>query len=307
VNLGKSYSSLYYLREADSCFKESLKIKIQIGDTLENLANLFVNQGMLMINLGDIITSQKKFLDAYNIQKRVFGEDNIQTALTLQNIANNYSELRNHKKAIYFLEITNEIIRKSLGELDPKFAVNLTALGNAYSRIGDLQSAKINYLEAISIIEQSIGLKNQSAADIYYNLGNIYFSERNFEQSKKYYFNSLEIIKEVEPENKDLVSIYMQLATVNSYLNETSLSEKYISEGLEYLKNNISTNYSWLSQNERTLFTKRYLKYFDKLNALTSIFRLPSLTYKTNLYHSALISKSLLLETSRDLNINLPK
>lgn len=302
LGLGRSYGSLYLLREADSCFQESLKLKLQIGDTLENLAALYDNQGVLLVQLGNIVAGQKRFLDALAIETRVYGKNHPKTAMIIKKIANTYSEFNDHKKAINFLSIAKEIIRNSLGEFHPEYTDILVSFGNVYSRIHDLENARINYMEAISNTEKSIGLKNQDAADIYYNLGNIYFEENNFEQSKKAYLKSLEITKELNQGYNNNTSIYVQLATVSSYLNETNLFEKYTEDGLQCLKNNISTNYTWLSQNERHFFSSDYNLYFEKLNALSSILRLQSPIFSRTLFNSNLISKSLLLETSRELN-----
>ena len=302
LGLGRSYGSLYLLREADSCFQESLKLKLQIGDTLENLAALYDNQGVLLVQLGNIVAGQKRFLDALAIETRVYGKNHPKTAMIIKKIANTYSEFNDHKKAINFLSIAKEIIRNSLGEFHPEYADILVSFGNVYSRIHDLENARINYLEAISNTEKSIGLKNQVAADIYYNLGNIYFEENNFEQSKKAYLKSLEITKELNQGYNNNTSIFVQLATVSSYLNETNLFEKYTEEGLQCLKNNIATNYTWLSQNERCFFSSDHNLYFDKLNALSSTLSLQSPFFWRTLFNNNLISKSLQLETTRELD-----
>ncbi len=301
-NLGNCYNTLSRWKEANFYFSESLKIKSEIGDTLENYAILLMNQGLLLINLNNVREGQKKLFEAFAIQQRIIGIDHIETATTIQNIANTLCDQGKYDEAFYYLNQTKEVIVRLVGKNHPKYAKILIAIGNVYSKKGDTKNAIGSYVESLQVYENSIGLKNQNVADVMHNLGHRYFEEKNYEKSKDYYLSSLEITKENQSKNNDLVSIYMQLGTVSSYLNETSLSEKYISEGLECLKNNISTNYAWLSQNERNFFTVRYLKYFDKLNALTSINRLPSQVYTTLLYNSNLISKSLLLETTRELD-----
>ena len=301
-NLGNCYNTLSRWKEANFCFSESLKIKSEIGDTLENYAILLMNQGLLLINLNNVIEGQKKLFEAFSIQEQINGLDHFETLINIQNIAFSLSLQGKHNEALHYLNMTKESIVDLVGTNHPKYAKILIAIGNVYSKKGDTKNAIGSYVESLKVYDNSIGLKNQNVADVMHNLGHLYFKEKNFKRSKDYYLKSLDITKEFQPQQKDLVSIYIQLATVCSYLNETSLSEKYISEGLECLKNNISTNYAWLSQNERNFFTGRYLKYFDKINALTSINRLPSLVYTTLLYNSNLISKSLLLETSRELD-----
>lgn len=301
-NLGNCYNTLSRWKEANFCFSESLKIKSEIGDTLENYAILLMNQGLLMINLNNILEGQKKLFEAFAIQKRIIGIDHIQTATTIQNIACSLSDQGKYDEALNYLNETKESIARLVGKNHPKYAKILIAIGNMYSNKGDTKNAMESYMESLKVYENSIGSKNDNVADLFHNIGNLFFEEKNYEKSKYYYLCFLEITKENHSKNNDLVSTYMQLATVCSYLNETSMSEKYISEVLECLKNNISTNYAWLSQNERNSFTAGYLEYFDKLNALNSLFRLPSLIYTTILYNNSLISKSLLLETSLELD-----
>ena len=299
-NLGNCYNTLSRWKDANICFSESLKIKSEIGDTTENYAILLMNQGLLLINMNNSIEGQKKLFEAFSIQEQINGLDHFETLINIQNIAFSLSLQGKHNEALHYLNMTKESIVDLVGTNHPKYAKILIAIGNVYSKKGDTKNAIGSYVESLKVYENSIGLKNQNVADVMHNLGHLYFEEKNFKLSKDYYLKSFDITKEFQPQQKDLVSIYIQLATVCSYLNETSLSEKYISEGLECLKNNISTNYVWLSQNERNFFTGRYLKYFEKLNDLTSINHLPSLVYTTLLYNSNLISKSLLLETSRE-------
>lgn len=301
-NLGNCYNTLSRWKDANFCYSESLKIKSEIGDTLENYAIVLMNQGVLLLNLNNVREAQKKLFEAFAIQQRLIGIDHIETATTMQNIASTLCDQGKYDEAFYYLNQTREVIANLVGKNHPKYAKILIAIGNVYSQKGDTKNAIGSYLESLQVYENSIGLKNQVAADIYYNLGNIYFEENNFKQSKKAYLKSLEITKELNQGYNNNTSIFVQLATVSSYLNETNLFERYTEEGLQCLKNNIATNYTWLSQNERYFFSSDHNLYFDKLNALSSTLSLQSPFFWRTLFNNNLISKSLQLETTRELD-----
>ncbi len=302
-NLGNNFRILSKWKEADSCYTRSLNIKTTIGDTLENYAILLVNQGLLLINLNNIELGQKKLFKALEIQERLLGLDHFQTAITIQNIALTYTHQGNFSKSLHYLNLAKETLDRSVGKYHPLYATILVAIGNIYAESGDSKNAILNYSNALEIYQVKIGEKNQYVSDVIYNVGNVYFDLKNYQLAKEYYTKSLNILTDNSADvYGNLISHYIQLALVSSFLNDNTSSYECASKGIRSLNDELNTNFKWLSEKERNDFTKLNQKYFLKINSISSINIDSCQESAIQVYNTNLISKSLLLETSRELD-----
>ena len=85
-------------------------------------------------------------------------------------------------------------------------------------------------------------------------------------------------------------------------------NENYVGGGLKFrqvvkiIDYNLSSNFSWLSAQEKQAYWQQEKYFYDNMNSF-SVSAVDSLPSSTELsYNASLISKSLLLETSRELN-----
>jgi tetratricopeptide (TPR) repeat protein len=341
-NLGMLYVLTDDYNSADTIYNKALKImKSFFGEDNPDYAHILNNLGDLYYHKGDYRSAEPLFKKALEINKKIFGNEHPQIAFNLTSLGNLYNYIGDYKSAETYYKNALEIRIKSLGENHPDIGHSLISLGGIYSNIGnynkaeqfydkalnilqknddlallhnhmgvlysnigDYKTAEKNYKLAIEIRKKTLKEKNYEYTLVLNNLGNLYLRHGDYNLARILYMQSLEIEKDIiseENTNYDN-NLLFSLFIVNSLLKEHNLAFQYLTQSLDKLLKSLEYSFIWLNLSEREFFWNNRKTYFDFINTFSSkivniIPEALELSYNANL-----ISKSLLLETSRELD-----
>ncbi|MDP5046887.1 MAG: CHAT domain-containing protein, partial [Saprospiraceae bacterium] len=223
-------------------------------------------------------------------------------ASSLNSLGNIYFELDDFKNAETYYKQAMEIRKKALGDAHPGYASSLNDLGNLYSTLGDFRNAEIFYKQAIEIRKNALGDANLDYAGSLNNLGILHKNFRNYKSAEPLFKNALQLYTaKYGSENPNVELILSNLSWLYTAMGEFNTAEQYYKESFKIKLENINSDFSWLSANEKIAYWNQENKFFFDLGYF-SYKAWKELNSSTELtYNASLVSKSLLLETSREL------
>ena len=133
-------------------------------------AHLLADLGAIMLELGDAQSAHKLGEKALSLRRALFGDEHIDTAISLSNVASCHSGLGNNQRALELGEQALEIQRKLFGEENPETARSLDNLSGYYNDLRKHQHALKLGEQALTIRRKLYGEEHPETA---LSLGNI--------------------------------------------------------------------------------------------------------------------------------------
>ena len=286
----------YYKQAIEICKKSKEEVQHVYGYGLNNLGNLYKE-------MGDYKAAETCYKQALGIYKKSLGEEHPINAGSLINLGILYKNMGDYKVAEpYYMQAT-DIYKESLGEEHPYYAVSLDNLGVMYSDMGDYKAAETYYKQASEIYKKALGEEHTSYAGNLNNLGNLYSEIGDYKAAVPYHMQAIEIYKKAFGEEHPYyaVSLY-DLGLLYSKMGDYKSAESFFIKALNIKLGNLNTNFSWLSGHEKQLYWQQEKDFYDNMNSF-SVSAFESVPTSTEISYKAIItSKSLLLETSRELD-----
>jgi len=214
---GQSDSAKYY-------FEKALQLSRQ--HKFQNIESMCVNNlGMFNWNRGNYDTALDYFFQSYRIDESRNNEKS--TGAALNNIGLIYQEMNLSEKALEYHKKALAVREKYKLEND-----QIASLNNIGINLKDLGRTK----EAIVYFKQGIVLakKTNNLIDYYRlldNLANAYYMQNNHELALKTYLKALDRASHFKADEKSLLSIYNNIASLYNEKNKPKLALNYIEKG----------------------------------------------------------------------------
>jgi tetratricopeptide (TPR) repeat protein/CHAT domain-containing protein len=303
-NLGNLYSDMGDYKSAETMYKESLEIsKKVLGTEHLDVAKNSMNLAILYSDMGDNKSAETLIQQSLEIFKRALGPEHPEVAMGLNSLGILYSDMGDYKSAELFFEQSLKIYKKVSGWEHPDVAMCMNNLGGLYHLLGNYKSAELFFKQSLEIHEKALGGEHPDYAMSLNNLGNLYSDMGDYKSAETYFKQSLEIYKKaLGGEHPDVAMCNRNFGSLYHLMGDYKSAESYyqISFQMNFLQ--LLTNFAWLSAIEKEAYWQKEKGFYFDINAFSSkaSIELPSST--TLAYHASLISKSLLLETSRELD-----
>jgi CHAT domain-containing protein/Tfp pilus assembly protein PilF len=339
LNLGNMYMRGAQYQDAILNFNFCLLIYKEIF-TEENLdiAYVYFNLGSLYKRLANFDKAIEFHTKAYNLRRKLLPSNNPEIAFSLNGISYCYIDLGNLEKAKKYSFEALEILRSSnvSKEVNEEIAATFSNLSRIYSNDGEFEQALTYAKDALKINLNIFGWKYRSTAVSLNNLGILYYRINQLDSAEYYQKKSIEMfdepyfktnlailyfekgnyteaqkllnqvlsfdLKHLNPNHPHLGETYFRIGRNCFYQNDYINAEKSFVKFAEIKTSNIAHNFSFLSNEERKLFWFDNQFFIDYLNYYGSKSFLFSPEVTTLNYNNNLFSKSLLLETSRELD-----
>ena len=303
-SIGNIYTVICNYKAAESCFKQGLEIQKKVlGVEHPHYAQSLNNLGVLYADMGNYKAAESCYYQSMEIRKKVLGEDHRDYAASLNNIGLLYADMGNYKAAESFYKQALEIQKKNLGEEHPDYSTSLTNLGVLFSDIGDYKSSEHCYIQAMEIIKKVLGQQHPDYARKLGNLGNLYFDMGDYKAAEPYYKQALEIQKKVlGEEHPEYAWSLNNLGFLYSYLGSQSSAEILLKESFEIRIGNLYKNFSWLSTQEKDVYWQQENNFYNNMHSFCASSPLTVPASSVLSYNASLVSKSLLLENSIELD-----
>src|SRR6266516_4254940 len=163
---------------------------IQVAQTLNNLARLYVAQGKYTETEG-------LYKQALNIQEKVLGLEHPDTALTLYNLASLFQDEGRYEEAKALYQQALSIQENVLGAEHPDTAITLHNLASLFQAEGRYEEAEALYQRALNIQEKVLGAEHPDVASSLDSLENLYVTKGKYEEAEALYQQALNIQEKV--------------------------------------------------------------------------------------------------------------
>jgi len=290
-------------KEAEFFCNQSLElIKKIFGEQNFDFANSKMSLGLIYQSIGDFSKAEDFFNEALMLFQNLDTNLNTDYANCLQNLGNLHLDLMNLKSAESFLSRSQEIFKSKIGNnIDLAVVMNNLAVLNKLK--GDYNRSILFLNEALAIYIKELGENHPYIALSYNNLGDLYFLKKDYGKAKNYYNLSFEMIKKLHnEEHPDYAISLTKMGIVFSKVGDYLSASPYFEQALNIKKRQLSTNFIWLSELQKKAYWQNENSFFEEININTSKASLEVPQSTEFSYNVCLISKSLLLETSRELD-----
>ncbi len=313
-----------------------------LGKNHIELALVYYNIGNSMYVGGKYKLAEENYLEANRIMQKCYGDEHSDYARCELALGDLYLAMGNNELAENKYQTALQKFKIIYGSSHPIYANALTSLAFLQSETNRIQEAESNYLVSMNIIEKSYGLFHSDYCSLLANYGLILHAKSDFQGSIKLFNSALSILDSLYDEGYiDIANVYINLARTYTELDDLDKSGYYYLKAMNiYRINNINMNhpdyflllgnlgdfhnskseldsaryyydlsmsskiyhlskgFAWLSQTGRMHFWKTNIGFFDEMVQFSIENDIS--TYLA--YNANLISKSLLLETSRELD-----
>ena len=226
--LGNTITARELLDQGAADIDEKLKDQPEIQAELMNtMGKVYQNLG-LYDNAGNLIGKSLK------MRREIFGNDHLDVAATLENIAilewnkGNYAAAETHFKE------SLEIRLRLLGEESEEAATSLNNLGVLYATQGELEKSEPFIRESLSLRRKLLDNDHPDLAESINNLGNILYNMGNLDAAELLYRESLELDRKLLGDNHpDLAISLNNLAALLASKEDFEDAESLYKESLE--------------------------------------------------------------------------
>ena len=254
-NLGILQANTNRFKEAEECYQEALKIRMELSESnpqtyFADVAVTLNNLGLLHAKANRSEEAEKSYAEALEIYRKL-AESNPQTylayvALTLNNLGNLQVNTNRSKEAE---ESYNEAlgIRRKLAELNPQtyfadVAMTLNNLGVLYVSNNRLKEAEESFNESLEIYRKLAESNPQAylsyVAGTLNNLGNLQANTNRSKEAEKSYTEALEMYRKLAESNpqtylSDVALLLNNLGVLYVSANRLKEAEESNTEALE--------------------------------------------------------------------------
>ncbi len=307
-------ASLYYLagvnfkmsdyKAAEDYYTQAISVYRKIsGESHPDYANCITALGNVYYEMGNYKSAESYYKQAIENDKKIYGTDNTIYAGGLNNLGALYFSLGDYKSAEPLYKEALEIKIKTMGNEHPDVSMCSNNLGLLYSRMGDFNLSLKHYKQSLEIKKKILGENHQDYATCLNNIGILYQSAEDYKTAENYFKQALKIKEKVLGEfHPDYATTISSLSVLYSEMGDFVSAEKYYRISLKNKLHFISNNFGWLSSEEKEAFWNKEKSFGYYLNRFSAKAH-EKVPISTELsYNANLISKSLILESSRDLD-----
>ena len=170
---------------------------------------------------------------AVEIATRVRGPEDPETATSINNLGELYSNMHQYAKAEALLREALRIRQKVLGREHPYTAYSLNNLGIVYQAMAEYAKAEPLYQEALRIRQKVLGREHPDTAVILNNLGTLYQAMVEYGKAETVLQEALRIYrKALGAEHQDTAMSLDNLGMLYQAMGEYGKAEPLLQEGL---------------------------------------------------------------------------
>ena len=247
-DLGEAYGRLAYcysqagrIEEATNNYLISLEIfKAGVGEISQQTANTYSNLGAAYYLFGQQSDLAIKNLEkSIEINKQLDGEKSLEMARAYNDLANVYSDLEDHEKAINYHRSSLKIKQDILEPLHPALGVSNFNLARSFFALGDYQRAIDHYHNTLTIDIATFGAEHRWVGEDYYSIADCYTVQGNHNLALKYAQRASDIMQiTYGADNHRAATTYNTIGQVYLNLENYDEAELYFEKALNAFEMN---------------------------------------------------------------------
>ena len=191
----------------------------------------------ILNNLGVFLDSEKYIQDALLIRKELFGDNDIETMQSYNNLALYYVKIARYNDAELLFYDVLKFKLKHYGNFHPEIAEIYNNIAELHKKRGgyDFKEVESLYLESIKIVENFFGENHDLLANKLNNIGELYRENNQSKEALNHYKNALTIYKSSfgREEHATIATVYGNMALSYQELGNTIQSYNYHKKALD--------------------------------------------------------------------------
>ncbi|CAF3711410.1 unnamed protein product [Rotaria sp. Silwood1] len=211
-------------------------------------ASMFHHLGEVKNYKGQYKEAVSFFEQFFEINRKIFPEDNPAFITFYNNIGEVYRNMGNHTKALEFYEKAVKIFEKHSLLNHPYLMPTYNNIGSLYKDMGNYFKALEFYNKSNQILEKTLPANHPNLSVSYNNIGGVY-------KSMGYYLKALEFlekalkIKEIAlpPNHPSLAVSYSNIAGIYKHMDNYSKAIEYYEKDIEISEKTLSPNHPELA------------------------------------------------------------
>lgn len=270
VTLGNYDSAEHYLNNARTIFNLIPKNNKAHLDTaaltiLEAYNSMNSLEASMKKRKGQVEQAIHLLEDQLVMIKALYGEEykkvkDYQT--TVNNLSAYYNDTPNLEKARDYAVEYYDLVDVHGNDLDRIHAFQ--NLGNVYNNLNELDSASLYWIRALEVVESSSYQGSYIHTAILNNLGTLKIALENYSEAIDILKQSLSIQKSKEAVQPDLYqTTVFNLAESYHWSAQYALADSLYAHLMDQLLENITHNFTYLSDSEKMAFYKNQLSFID--------------------------------------------
>ncbi len=229
---------------------------VEARDGADGLAAARIRSDVAQVRFwrGDATGAEKLERSVYETYRRTLGDDHVQTATHLRNLAVLLDELDRVDEAERAYRTSQAILEKKLGTEHPNTAqsyVNLASLLDI--RRGQAAEAESLYRRALDARRKALGPTHRAVGQTLQLMGLFYLNQARYEESEARYREALEIFRAIDPKHFEIGKVKNGLALVASRQGRYAEAESRLQE-VETLFREVlgeSHPFTWMAMGNR--------------------------------------------------------
>ena len=263
------------------CFESALDVLDELEIEDENTFSLCNGIGIASFELGDYYYALEFYEEAFNLAKKLFGENSKEIAGCYNNLGLVNSAYQNYEDALLYFEKSLALYKK----LNPKNQ-DIAEVAEVYNNIAKLYESQENFSKsqeyfekALKICKNTDGDFTSNAAAIYANLSRVLMEKGDLKNAKSYAEKALKIQQEIFGDyNSQTAATYRLLALIYQKNGKTKDALDYFSDALELYSEVLGDYHPDVAQTyfDLGMFYYSQKKYKESVENLKTAFELYS-------------------------------
>ncbi|MCF6360052.1 MAG: SpoIIE family protein phosphatase [Cyclobacteriaceae bacterium] len=232
IETGIRISSYY---DNDNLFKsleyanEVLAFAQEFG-TANNLLTAYNRLGIVFYKLGDLSKSNDNFLEAVRLVNQLGSDSKSIESRLMNNIANNYDELKRSRLAIKYYK-KSLVLKRQMSD-SARYSITLNNMALAYSNLKYYDSAYTVLRDALAIDV----LLNDKVSEAYSNgsLGEVFLHEKEADSATFYLNQSLMFFTKIPDTGYVLAYYHQKLGEVGLITNQLEQAHNHFKKALNF-------------------------------------------------------------------------
>lgn len=172
---------------------KTYKSVLGVDSSSKEVATVLNNSGRIIFLLEDYETALSVYREALAMRRSLLGDDDMDVAATVFNIAQTSHSLHDYNTALSCYEEYFIIAQRHLGENHRDIAATKKSMAEVYHDLQQYDKALKLYLEALDIGKKTLGECDSEVAGILNKLGNLYYEQHNLDAALEAYMEELHI------------------------------------------------------------------------------------------------------------------
>jgi len=262
-----------------------------------NAALTYQNLGSSYRALGNYAEAEKQFRRCADIQLKIIGDRHPDYAETLSGLGALYADMRRYDEAVKYLTQCSRIGLEIYGPQHPIYARYQSNIAAVYNQAGQWKKAEQILSEVQQIYEAQSKQNTVNYAQTQHKMAYALAVQGKYSQSQTLNRQSADILrKKLGPRHPDYLVVCNNIGLDALCAREYSVAEQYMRELLDAVRDNIRTDFIYLTEQERSLYwNQRQIQ-------IANIFTLGSGRVEAPtaqlIYDASLLNKGLLLSTN---------